>query len=232
MYVCICIFFYVIKKYVQLCTHRGLFKVQDGGQRVPTAGPRGDKPRGSWDRHGGVGGHLLVHTQLLQRRKTLTKNRHCRTQCTSLRNKEVCNGRSHTWKTYNHISVFFHRLWDAVRLIIRVSVMSQCYLFADSEQTSEWSDRLVRTQMTSLHVPAAHFSVLMKPGRPAHNGVSFPASQNVELSTAFCPLRKKWQTLFEVPGWTADLPQPSAPHHRPRPHCCWLQSLSFLHSGI
>lgn len=78
--------------------------------------------------------------------------------------------------------------------------MSQCYLCADSEQKSARSDRLVPTQMTSLHVPAAHFSALMKPGQPAHDGVSFPASQNVELSTAFCPLRKKSQTLFAVPG--------------------------------
>lgn len=99
-------FFNAIKKYVKLCTHRGLFKVQDGGQRVPTAGPRGDKSRGSLDRHGGVGGHLLVHTQLLQRRKTLTKNRRCRTQSTTLRNKEVCNGRSHTLKNIlSHFSI-------------------------------------------------------------------------------------------------------------------------------
>lgn len=75
----------------QPCTYRGLFKVQDGGQRVSTAGPRGEKPRSSRERHGGVDGHLLVHKQLLQRRKTLTQHRRCRTQSTTLLNNEVCN---------------------------------------------------------------------------------------------------------------------------------------------
>lgn len=62
------------------CTYRGLLKVQDGGQRVATTRPRWNKPRGGRDGHGGVGGHLFVHTQLLQGGETLTQHRHSRTQ--------------------------------------------------------------------------------------------------------------------------------------------------------
>lgn len=75
------------------CTHRGLFKVQDGGQRVATARPRRNEPRGGWDRHGGVGGHLFVHTQLLQGGKTFTQHRHSRTQHTCLLNIKVWEGK-------------------------------------------------------------------------------------------------------------------------------------------
>lgn len=75
------------------CTHRGLFKVQDGGQRVATARPRWNEPRGGRDRHGGVGGHLFVHTQLLQGGETLTQHRHSGTQPARLLNIKVWEGK-------------------------------------------------------------------------------------------------------------------------------------------
>lgn len=75
------------------CTHRGLLKVQDGGQRVATAWPRRNEPQGGRDRHGGVGGHLFVHTQLLQGGKTLTQHRHSRTQHTRLLNIRFWEGK-------------------------------------------------------------------------------------------------------------------------------------------
>ena len=154
--------------------------MQDGSQRVSTARPRGEKPGSDWDRHGGVGGHLLVHTELLQRREALTQHCHCRTQGTSLLCNEVCNMKK-------SISVRV-----TLGLIILGSVRCQCYLCADSEQKGR-SDRLVLTQMMSLRVSAAFqlSAVLMRPGHAVHHGLTSPAAQNVGLLTVFCPLRKK-----------------------------------------
>lgn len=74
------------------CTYRGLLKVQDGGQRVATARPRWNEPRGGRDGHRGVGGHLFVHTQLLQGGETLTQHRHSRTQHARLLNIRFWEG--------------------------------------------------------------------------------------------------------------------------------------------
>lgn len=156
--------------------------MQDGGQRVTTAGPRWMKPASSQDRRGGVGGHLLVHTQLFKRRKTLTQHRHCTALSEGLLNDELCNRKKSNLCTIKSQCACI----NAVTQTVRRRVRRQRYLWSQ-----EWSDRLVLTQMVFLHWLAAPFSVLMKPGHVAHDGRSSHAAQNVGLLTTFYSLRKK-----------------------------------------
>lgn len=73
-------------------THCGFFQVQDGGQWVSTARPDRSEARSGLHRCKGVGGHLLVQTQLLQRREAFTQHRHGGTHRAGLLNAEACGG--------------------------------------------------------------------------------------------------------------------------------------------
>lgn len=74
-----------------LRTHSGFFKVQEHGQGVFTARPRRRTPVVGWERQRDEEGNLLIQSQLLQRRKPLTQQCHCRTPRTRFLCNQVCD---------------------------------------------------------------------------------------------------------------------------------------------
>lgn len=74
-----------------LHTHSGFFKVQDHGQGVFTPRPGWRTRVAGRERQRGDEGNLLIHSQLLRRRKMLTQKCHCRTPRAGLLSNEVCH---------------------------------------------------------------------------------------------------------------------------------------------
>lgn len=87
-------------------THYGFFKVQDRGQRVPAAWPDWSEAWGGGHRCGGVGGHLLVQTQLLQRRETFSQHHHGGTHRAGLLRAEAWGGDGGTCDALTHNTVW------------------------------------------------------------------------------------------------------------------------------
>lgn len=74
-------------------THYGFLKVQNGSQWVSAAWPDWSEARGGLHRRKRVSGHLLVQTQLLQRREPFAQHRHGRTHCAGLLSSKACGTR-------------------------------------------------------------------------------------------------------------------------------------------